>query len=141
MVLTKALLEKHYYDGKAIERMDDRLDEISSRVIPSEHGVVMGSMKDFPYKQCHFVISGSNVVDDEEYKTRVRQLFVTLIQKKKEYEQDEKDILQAINEIEDERTRYIVHEKYIQHRTDADISKELGVARTTITMILSKVIK
>ena len=139
MKLTKEMLERYTYAHNEIERLSRKIDRFSKKVVPSEHGVVKGSMRDYPYAEKHFVISGSDVKSDANYQKELKQLIINLREKQKEYEALDIEVGNAIEEIENPEVRQIVEYKYVYRMTDAEIAETLGVERSTITKKLLKI--
>ena len=116
-----------------IKRINRKLDYYAKNPIAGSHGVVRGSMKNFPYAESHFVVGAPDVKNADERNRKIRQLFVDLSDKKEKYEDFQLEIDLAIEQIEDIETRQILQYKYINKWTDAKIGKELGYDRSTIT--------
>jgi len=110
-------------------------------VIPSEHGVVRGSSKAFPYTEKSFVLSGSNVKSDKERNDKLNQLLFTLEERKKAFIDIDIEVGLAIEAIEDIEMRQIVMEKFINHLTDREIGDKIGYERSVITRKLNNFLK
>lgn len=141
MVITREFLAQYVYLDSYIKSIKRRLKYFENHPVQSEHGVVLSSMKDFPYTQCHFVVSGPNVKSDAERKKLVSQLLVDLHGNEQLYEDMKLDIemfIESLNEIED---KAIMRLKYIDKWTDERIGAELGYDRSTISKKIDKIIK
>lgn len=133
MVLTRQNMEKYANIEREINRIERKLDYYTKNPIASVHGVVKGSMKNYPYAEKHFVISGSDVKTTDERDKKIKNLVIMLQNKRKEYEDFELEIDIAIEEIEDMEIRQILEMKYIEKMKDYDIAEELGYERSTIS--------
>lgn len=138
MVLTREYLAQYIYLQGQIKRMRRRLEYYKTHPVMSEHGVVGGSMHDFPYAQCHFVISGACVKSDKERKSAISQLLVDLRGNEQLYEDMQMDIEHAIEQIPDLETKIIFQRRYIDNVSERQIGKELGFDRTTVCKRITK---
>lgn len=141
MVLTREYLAQYTYLRSQIKRMRRRLKYYKSHPALSEHGVVEGSMRDFPYAQCHFVVSGATVKSDAERKKKISQLLVDIRGNEQLYEDMQMDIEHEIEQISNLEIKMIFQRKYIDGAKDAVIGKELGYDRTTICRKIDKYLK
>ena len=62
MVLTREVLEKFSIAEREIARINQKIDYLAQYVVPSEHGIVKGSMTEFPYAERHFEISAPIII-------------------------------------------------------------------------------
>ncbi len=138
-MVTRELVLAYQQAQREYKELDKKFDRLSHKRIPAEHGTVRGSMKDFPYAEAHFVISGSDITSDEEYKKQIRQMFIDLQGKRKLYESLENELANQIELIEDAETRKIFALKYLYGCTDKQIADRYGLERSTITKRLGKV--
>lgn len=140
MIITREFLAQYVYLDSYIKSIRRRLKYFENHPVLAEHGVVSGSMRNFPYTQCHFVVSGSNVKSDEERKKLVSQLLVDLHGNEQLYEDMKLDIemfIESLNGIED---KAIMRLKYIDKWTDERIGAELGYDRSTISKKIDRII-
>lgn len=133
MVLTRKELEDYMFCESEIDRLERKIDKFSRKQPRMEHGVVKGSMPEFPYAECHFTLSGSDSVDEASYQRQLRQLLVTLQQRKAEFERKQVEIGAAIENINDPFMRQVIEYKYVQRMTDAEIGDLIGAERSTIS--------
>ena len=77
-VLTKEYLATYMYLESEIKRIRRRIKYYEEHPIPRLYGVVKGSLEQFPYTECNFVVSGPTIKSDEERKKLVRQLIIDL---------------------------------------------------------------
>ena len=136
-MVSKELFEKYNAIEREIKRINRKLDYYSQHPMSGIHGVVSGSRRDFPYSECHFVISGSDVKSDEARKQKIQNLMIALQERKREYENIQIEIDIAIEEIEDIEMRQILQYKFIDRMTDYEIGNELGYERSTISKKIS----
>ena len=138
MVLTREYLSQYIFLESQLNRMRRRLKYFESHPLTSEHGVVNGSMHDFPFAQCHFVVSGAKVKSDEERKKTISQLLVDLKGNERLYEDMKLDIEIAIEQIQNLEVKTIFQRKYVDRATDEQIGNELGYDRSTICKKIGK---
>lgn len=141
MELTKALLKEYQNRENEIIRIENRIDHYTHLVIPSEHGVVRGSMKDFPYAEKQFVLSGSDIKSDKDRNDKLNQLLFTLEQRKREFIDIDIEVGLAIEAIEDVEMRQMIVEKFINHLTDKEIGEKIGYERSVITRKINNFLK
>lgn len=140
MEITREFLAQYIYLDSYIKSIKRRLKYFEKHPILAEHGVVSGSMKNFPYSQCHFVVSGPNVKSDEERKRIVNQLVVDLHGNEQLYEDMKLDIECFIESLDDIEDKAILRLKYIDKWTDEQIGSDLGYDRSTISKKIDKII-
>lgn len=141
MVITREYLAQYIYLESHIKSIERRLKYFKTHPITSEHGVVSGSMENFPYVACHFVVSGANVKSDVERKKIVSQPLIDLEGNKRQYEDMQLDIecfIESLDSIED---KTILRLKYIDRYTDEQIGNELGFDRSTISKRIDKILE
>lgn len=137
MVLTREILGDYQKKELEIQRLEEKIEYFASYIPPSEHGVVTGSMREFPYKQCHFVISGSNIKDNQKRQDKLKSLVIMLQERRQKFLDMEIEVGRAIEEIESEEMRQIIEDKYIKGLTDGEIAEKMGFDRSTITKRLN----
>ena len=64
-VLTREYLETYTYLESEIKRIQRRLKYYEAHPAQAAYGVVKGSMQQFPFAECHFVVSGPTVKNTE----------------------------------------------------------------------------
>lgn len=138
MILTRQLLEDYLKMEREINRINKKLDYYANNPLGAEHGVVSGSMKKYPYAQCHFVVGAPSIPQTIHRQEKVRNLIIELGNRKNEYENLRTDIDIAIESIGDMEMRQIFQLKYIDKMTDRAIGKELGYDRSTISKKIEK---
>lgn len=141
MIITREFLAQYVYLDSYIKSIRRRLKYFENHPVLAEHGVVNGSMKDFPYAQCQFVVSGPNVKSDAERKKVVSQLLVDLHGNEQMYEDMKLDIEMFIESLDSIEDKAIMRLKYIDKWTDERIGAELGYDRSTISKKIDKIIK
>ena len=140
MVITREFLAQYVYLDSYIKSIRRRLKYFENHPVLASHGVVSGSMKEFPYAQCHFVVSAPNVKSDEERKRIVNQLIVDLHGNEQLYEDMKLDIEMFIERLDNIEDKAIMRLKYIDKWTDERIGVELGYDRSTISKKIDKII-
>lgn len=142
MLLTREFFANYKYLDSMIKSMERRLRYFENHPLASSHGVVKGSMKVFPYVECHFVVSGANVKSSEERNKAIRQLSLDLINNKQLYEDMKLDIERFIFDNNDltleEQT--IFRLKYIDEWSLEKIGRELGYDKSVISRKIDNVI-
>lgn len=133
MEITREFLAQYVYLESEIKRIDRRLKYYKEHPLVSEHGVVKGSMGQFPFAECHFVVSAPRVLSDEERKKKIRQLAIDLEGNKQLYFDMQLQIEEYLEKISNLEMKSILKMKYIDRKRDCDIAKELGYERSTIT--------
>ena len=133
MVLTKQILDDYRNKDREIRRIEDKIDYFASYVTPMEHGVVTGSMKDFPFAKCHFVLSGTDPKSDDARQTKLKELIILLQERKTHFFDLEIEVGKAIEEIESPDLRQMIEDKYVRGLTDKEIATKMGYERTTVT--------
>ncbi len=141
MIITREYLAQYIYLESYLKSIRRRLRYFETHPLASEHGVVSGSRKDFPYIGCHFVISGANVKSDEERKKLVSQLKLDLVGNQRLYEDMQIDIEIFVESLEDIEDKTILRLKYIDRFTDDRIARELGYDRSTVSKKIDKILE
>lgn len=141
MVITREFLAQYIYLDSYIKSIRRRLKYFQNHPVLAAHGVVSGSMKEFPYAQCHFVVSAPNVKSDEERKRIVNQLIMDLNGNEQLYEDMKLDIEIFIESLDNIEDKVILRLKYIDNWTYERIGEELGYDRTTISKRIDKIIE
>lgn len=134
MKLTREYLATYTYLESEIKRLRRRIKYYENNPLTSEYGIVKGSLKQFPYTECHFVVSGASVKSNEEREKMVRQLLIDLKGNEQLFEDMKLEIeclLERLN-IEDIEIKHILFMKYIERKTENDIAIELGYDRRSI---------
>ena len=90
-------------------------------------------MNQFPYAECHFVVSAPRVLSDEERQKKIRQLVIDLEGNKVLYEDMKLEIEGFLETLSDMEMKSILKMKYVDRKKDCDIARELGYERSTIT--------
>ncbi len=140
MIITREFLAQYVYLDSYIKSIQRRLRYFEKHPVSASHGVVSGSMQNFPYAQCHFVVSGPNVKSDEERKKLVSQLLIDLQGNQQLYEDMKLDIEMFIESLDKIEDKAILRLKYIDKWTDERIGSELGYDRSTISKKIDKII-
>lgn len=133
MQITREFISQYIYLEAEIKRIDRRLKYYKEHPLISEHGVVKGSMGQFPYAECHFVVSAPRVLSDEERQKKIRQLVIDLEGNKRMYEDMRLEIEDFLESLDDLEIKSILKMKYVERKRDCDIAHEMGYERSTVT--------
>ena len=77
-ILTRDYLATYTYLESEIKRIRRRIKHYEDNPVQQVCGVVKGSMQQFPFTECHFVVSGATVKSTEERDKTIRQLLIDL---------------------------------------------------------------
>lgn len=142
-MVTREYLENYRCLKSRLKSIRRRLKYFETHPIASSHGVVKGSMANFPYAQCHFVVSGPSVKSDEERQKTVAQLRVDLAGNERLFEDMKLDIEKFLENTDvltiEEQT--ILRLKYIDGYSFEKIGEELGYDRSTISKKMDKILE
>lgn len=137
MVLTRELLTQYGKLEREIRRIEDKLEYYSHMKVPSEYGVVRGSMPEFPYAEKSFVLSGSNIKSDDERQNRLRELLIMLQERRDEFINLGIEVGIAIEQIDDMEMREIIEDKFVKGMTDQQIGDIINVERSVVSRKLT----
>lgn len=138
MTLTKELLNEYALCERELKRLEEKIEYFASYVTPSEHGVVMASMQDYPYARTHIVLSGSDVKKDDARQEKIRQLLITLNERKEIFLSIELEVGKAVESINDTEMRTIIEDCYVKGMTHKEIADELGYTSSAITKKINR---
>ncbi len=140
MKLTREYLATYTYLESEIKRLRRRIKYYENNPLTSEYGIVKGSLKQFPYTECHFVVSGANVKSNEERGKMVRQLLIDLKGNEKLFEDMKLEIECFMEGLGPEflEMKQILYYKYIECKTSVNIAKILNY---DVSMIKKKIDK
>ena len=140
-MITREFLAQYTYLESEIKRMKRRIKYYKEHPLMASHGVVKGSMKDFPYVQCHYVVSVPSVKSDEERKKAVSQLLVDLEGNCRLFEDMQLEIELFIESLTDLEERTIFSLYYIEKMKMDEIGRRLGYDRSTISKKIDRVLE
>ena len=132
MEITREYLSKYIYLQKEIERLRKKKKRVSEFLKVTEHGVVKGSMNQFPYAEAHFVVSGIGMKCDKEKQSQRAQLLIDIKANEEIAETMQIEIEKFIENIDDLEMRQIFEMKYIDGMKDREIADELCYSREAI---------
>lgn len=143
MVLTREYLATYVYLESEIKRMRRRIKYYEKHPPKSEYGVVKGSMQQFPFAECHFVVSGPAMKSDKEREQAIRQLLIDLKGNERLLEDMKLDIECFLEKLppEEIEIKTILEKKYVERLTDNKIADALGYDRSTISNKIDKFLK
>ena len=133
-VLTREYLATYTYLESEIKRLKRRLKYYESNPVQRSFGVVKGSMQQFPFTECHFVVSGPTVKSDSEREKTIRQLVIDLKGNEQLFEDMKLDIECFLEKLppEELENKQLLTMKYVNRMTDYDIAAEFGCDRRTV---------
>lgn len=140
-MITREFLAQYTYLESEIKRMKRRIKYYKEHPLMASHGVVKGSMKDFPYAQCHYVVSVPSVKSDEERKKAISQLLVDLEGNCRLFEDMQLEIELFIESLTDLEERTIFSLYYIEKMKMDEIGRRLGYDRSTISKKIDRVLE
>lgn len=134
MKLTREYLASYTYLESEIKRLRRRIKYYENNPLTSEYGIVKGSLKQFPFTECHFVVSGASVKSNEEREKMVRQLLIDLKGNEQLFEDMKLEIECFLEKLGPEQMeiKQILYYKYVEQWSYYEISKKLNYDRTTI---------
>lgn len=135
MVLSKTYFSQYGLLEAGIKSIKRRIRYYENHPLSSEHGVVKGSMKRFPFAVCHYVVSGPNVKSAEKREQEIMQLRIDLKGNLQLLEDMKLDIERFIenSDLLSMEERVIMRFKFIERKKDREIGEELGYERSVIT--------
>ncbi len=134
MEITKEYLSKYIFLEKEINRLRKKRKRISESLHVREHGVVTGSMPEFPFAECHFIVSGISLKSDKEKETIKSQLLIDIKANEALYDDMKLEIEEFIESLDDLEMKQILEMKYIQGMKDEEIGDVIGYSRRAIGM-------
>lgn len=138
MTLTKELLNEYALCERELKRLEEKIEYFASYVTPSEHGVVMASMQDYPYARTHIVLSGSDVKKDDARQEKIRQLIITLQERREQFLLLEVEVGKAIEDISDVEMRTIIEDTYVKGLSQSEVANHLGYTQSAIAKKISR---
>lgn len=134
MKLTREYLASYTYLESEIKRLRRRIKYYENNPLTSEYGIVKGSLKQFPFTECHFVVSGANVKSNEEREKMVLQLLIDLKGNEQLFEDMKLEIECFLEKlpVEEVEIKHILAMKYVERVSEGEIANELGYERRAI---------
>lgn len=136
MVITREFLAQYVYLESELKRIRRRLKYYETHPMQGEHGVVSGSMKNFPYAACHFVVGPASIKSDEQRNKDIKQLAIDLKGNEQLFQDMKLEIelfLETTPELKNDlEMKNILRMKYVEGMKDKDIAKKTGYDRSTI---------
>ncbi|MCF2701659.1 hypothetical protein I6E91_05795 [Enterocloster clostridioformis] len=139
-VLTREYLATYVYLESEIKRIRRRIKYYEEHPVQQQYGVVKGSMQQFPFAECHFVVSGPTIKSNSEREKMVRQLIIDLKGNEQLFEDMKLDIETFLETLpaEDIEIKHILGLKYVERKSDGEIAKKLNYSRRTIGLKIDK---
>lgn len=134
MKLTREYLATYTYLESEIKRLRRRIKYYENNPLTSEYGIVKGSLQQFPYTECHFVVSGANVKSNEEREKAVRQLLIDLKGNEQLFEDMKLEIECFLEKLGPEQLemKQILYFRYVERWSYDEIARKLNYDRTTV---------
>lgn len=134
MKLTREYLATYTYLESEIKRLRRRIKYYEDNPLRTEYGITKGSLKQFPYTECHFVVSGANVKSNDEREKMVRQLLIDLKGNEQLFEDMKLEIECFLEKlpVEEVEIKHILAMKYVERISENEIANELGYERRAI---------
>ena len=139
-VLTREYLATYVYLESEIKRIRRRIKYYEEHPVQQQYGVLKGSMQQFPFAECHFVVSGPTIKSNSEREKMVRQLIIDLKGNEQLFEDMKLDIETFLETLpaEDIEIKHILGLKYVERKSDGEIAKKLNYSRRTIGLKIDK---
>ena len=143
MKLTREYLATYTYLESEIKRLRRRIKYYESNPLTSEYGIVKGSLKQHPYTECHFVVSGANLKSNEEREKAVRQLLIDLKGNEQLFEDMKLEIECFLENLGPEQVeiKQILYYRYIELWSYEEIAKNFNYERTTVQKKIDKFVE
>lgn len=140
MVLTREYLATYTLLESEIKRIRRRIRYYETHPIQMVHGIVKGSRREFPYTECHFVISGASPKSDKERQRQMSQLLVDLKGNERVLEDMKLDIETFLETLppEDLEVKQILAMKYVDGMTDSEIAERMFCDRRTVSRKINR---
>lgn len=140
MKLTREYLASYTYLESEIKRLRRRIKYYDNNPLTSEYGIVKGSLKQFPFTECHFVVSGASVKSNEEREKMVRQLLIDLKGNEQLFEDMKLEIECFLENLGPEKVeiKQILYYRYVECWPYDEIAKIMAYDRTTIQKKIDK---
>ena len=142
-ILTRDYLATYTYLESEIKRIRRRIKHYEDNPVQQVCGVVKGSMQQFPFTECHFVVSGATVKSTEERDKTIRQLLIDLKGNEQLFEDMKLDIEQYLESFppEHQQDKQLLIMKYVERMSDYDIAAELDCDRSTVSKRIDRIIE
>lgn len=142
MKLTREYLATYTYLESEIKRLRRRIKYYENNPLTSEYGIVKGSLKQFPFTECHFVFSGASVKTSEERDKIVRQLLIDLKGNEQLFKDMKLEIECFLEKLGPEQIeiKQILYYRYVERWSYEAIAKEFNYDRTTVQKKIEKLL-
>lgn len=134
ITLTREYLATYVYLESEIKRIRGRIKHYETHPLQQEYGVVKGSMQQFPFSECNFVVSGPKVKSTKERNQKIQQLMVDLKGNEQLLADMKLEIELYLESLPPEQIemKHILALKYVDRLTDEEISNRLFISRRTL---------
>ena len=134
-ILTREYLATYTFLAAEIERMKKRIKYYENHPLQRTYGVVKGSLNQFPFTECHFVVSGPTIKSSEERDKAIRQLIIDLKGNERLLNDMKLDIELYLETLPPEylEIKHILALKYVDGKKDGEIAGIIKCDRSTIS--------
>lgn len=134
-ILTREYLATYAFLAAEIERMRKRIKYYEDHPLQKTYGVVRGSLNQFPFTECHFVVSGPTVKSSEERDKSIRQLVIDLKGNEQLLQDMKLDIEIYLETLPPEHLeiKHILALKYVEGKKDGEIANIIKCDRSTVS--------
>jgi len=139
MTITKKNLLDYPYIPRIIEIDKEKLKKLKDNPPVAEHGKVIGSSHVFPFQLRSFTVSGPNLVDDRDWRLKVRYLEVKLSSEIRLYGFIKTEIDTRLATIGSARDK-LAMEYILQGMTQEEVGDKLFLSQSAISKTVGKFI-
>lgn len=134
ITLTREYLTTYVYLESEIKRIRSRIKYYETHPLQREYGVVRGSLQQFPFTECNFVVSGLAVKSLEERDQKINQLLIDLKGNEQLFEDMKLEIELYLESLPPDQIeiKHILALKYVDRMKDGKIAEKLNCDRSTI---------
>lgn len=140
-MVTKSTLKQYRHICKSMIDLEKRIKRKEKVVDSIEHGVVSGSLPDFPYTKAHFNLSGYNISVSGMRKETLeaeKGMYNDLVSK---YEIQKLEIERFINSIDDPVTGQIFRLIFVDGLKQEAAAAAVGLERSTVSKKIDDYLK
>lgn len=132
--LSREYLETYIYLESEIKRIRRRIQYYADHPSSQISGVVKGSLPNFPYTECHFVVSGPSIKSSDEREKNIHQLAIDLSGNEQMFSDMKLDIETFLEHLPISmiEIKHILALKYVERMTDEEIAEKTYMSRRTL---------
>lgn len=139
--MTKKELQCYKGLCRDIKDLESRIKRKEKTIDEVEHGVVVGSLPDFPYTRAHFNISGYNISKSSDRKEKLEREKEAYNGKIAEYEKRKDAILTYINSIDSPEIAQIFRLTFLDGLTQHEVGEAVGLDRSRVSRKIDDYLK